>query len=132
VSSVHEVVGYVVVGVFAVGWLWGLGAWVVKRGPGQGFWAWLTVEHVVAGVQAVLGLILLLLGRRPTTWLHYVYGIGPFVVLAIGHVMAREIRNMAPNPKTGRTIQPATIFAWASFICFGLTLRALMTGLGTG
>jgi hypothetical protein len=23
-------------------------------------------------------------------------------------------------------------FAWVAFICFGLTLRALMTGLGVG
>jgi hypothetical protein len=31
-----------------------------------------------------------------------------------------------------RKIEPWVPFAWASFISFGLTLRALMTGLGTG
>jgi hypothetical protein len=34
------------------------------------------VAQVVAGVQAAVG-ILLLLGYRPDTWLHYVYGFGP-------------------------------------------------------
>jgi hypothetical protein len=27
---------------------------------------------------------------------------------------------------------PWVPFAWAAFICFGLTLRGLMTGFGTG
>jgi hypothetical protein len=53
-------------------------------------------------------------------------------VLVIAHVVARETRRMAPSARTGRTMAPWVPFAWASFICFGLTLRGLMTGLGIG
>jgi hypothetical protein len=126
VSELHEVVGFAVVAVFAVGWIWGLGAWISHRGPGDRFWTWLTVAQVIAGLQAVLGIVLLLLGKRPSTWLHLVYGFGPFVVLAIAHALARDLQ----KTKTGAPAIAAWVpFAIASFICFGLTLRGLMTGL---
>ena len=81
-SAIHQVIGYAVVGVFALGWLWGLGAWISRRGPGERYWLWLTVAQVVAGAQALLGIVLLLMGRRMATpgalgdVLHYVYGLG--------------------------------------------------------
>jgi heme A synthase len=125
---VHEVVGFGVVGVFTVGWVWGLVALITKRDPGQGFWTWLVVAQILAGVQAVLGIVLLLLGYRPDTPLHYVYGFGPLVVLLIAHQMAGEIGGL----QGGRLSQPWVVFAAASFICFGLSGRALMTGLGLG
>ena len=128
-SELHEVVGYLVVGVFAVGWIWGLGAWIVRRGPGDRYWTWLTVAQVVAGLQVLIGVVLLLMGRRPTEWLHYVYGFGPFVILAIAHALARDLQKTKPGAKP---IEPWVAFAFASFICFGLTLRGLMTGLGIG
>ncbi len=128
-SELHKYVGYVVVGVFAVGWIWGLAAWISRRGPGDRFWNWLTVAQVTAGIQAVIGIVLLLLGRRPTTWLHYVYGFGPFLILAIAHALARDLQKTQPGAKP---IQAWVPFAFAAFICFGLTLRGLMTGLGIG
>jgi hypothetical protein len=129
VSELHKYVGYLVVGVFAVGWLWGLVAWIFRRGPGERFWNWLTVAQVTAGIQAVIGVVLLLLGRRPTTWLHYVYGFGPFLILAIAHALARDLQKTQPGAKPIPAWVP---FAFAAFICFGLTLRGLMTGLGIG
>jgi hypothetical protein len=42
-------------------------------------------------------------------------------VLVVAHVVAR-----------GMEREPWIPFAWAGFFCFGLTLRALMTGLGIG
>jgi hypothetical protein len=129
VSRLHEFVGFLVVGVFAVGWLWGLGAAIARRDPGERFWTWLTVAQVVAGIQAVLGIILLVMGRRPSTWLHLVYGFGPFVILAIAHVLARDLA----KTKTGAPVVALWVpFAVGSFICFGLALRGLMTGLGIG
>jgi hypothetical protein len=137
VSSVHEVVGFVVVGVFTIGWIWGLGAWISKRGPGERYWVWLAVAQVVAGVQAVLGITLLIMGRRMTTpgaalggVLHYVYGLLPLLLFVFAHIVAR-----AGNAKLigiDRPVRPWVPFAWVSFICFGLTSRALMTGLGIG
>ena len=119
---VHEVVGYVVVALFAVGWVWGLGAWLSKRGPGDRFWRWLTVVQVVSVAQVLIGVTLFAVGRRQG-WLHYAYGIFPLFALAVAHGMARHEQYRA---------RPWVPFAWASFFSFGLTLRALMTGLGIG
>ena len=121
-SEIHRYVGFAVVGLFAIGWVWGVGAYVLRRGPGEAFWRWLTVAQVVAIVEALIGVILLVLGDRPPTVLHYVYGFGPLVVLVIAHALARDASFRA---------RPWLPFALAAFICFGLTLRALMTGLGT-
>ena len=89
--EVHKYVGFVVVAIFAVGWVWGLVTWILRRkDPGARFWVWLSVAQVVAGLQALIGVILLLLGYRPDVWLHYVYGFGPLVVLAAAHWQARE------------------------------------------
>jgi hypothetical protein len=126
--KVHETIGFFVLAVFTVGWVWGVGALILRRDPGERFWTWLTVAQVVAGVQALVGIILLLLGYRPETSLHLVYGFGPLVILGVAHVMSREVsRGQAGG---GRWTQPWVLFTAASFICFGLSLRALMTGLG--
>ena len=122
-TELHRYVGFVVVGIFTIGWLVGLVLWVSRRDAGEWFWRWLVLAQVVAILQAFLGLILVIAGRRPTTWLHYVYGFGPLVIFAIGHLLARE------EPFRTRPWAP---FAMASFISFGLSLRALMTGLGIG
>jgi hypothetical protein len=127
--EVHKYVGFLVEAVFTVGWVWGLVALIRRREPGRGFWTWLVVAQVIAGIQAAIGLILLLLGYRPDTWLHYVYGFGPIVVFVIAHQMAREVHAGEPG---GRLSQPWVVFAAAAFICFGLAGRALMTGLGFG
>jgi len=132
VIDIHAAVGFAVVGLFSIGWIWGLVAWIAKRDPGRGFWIWLAVAQVVVGVQAIVGLVLYLGGHRASTWLHYAYGLFPVLVLVVAHLVARETRRMAPSPRTGRTMAPWVPFAWAAFICFGLTLRGLMTGLGIG
>lgn len=133
-SALHRVVGFAVVGVFALGWMWGLGARIAHRDPGEGYWTWLSVAQVVAGVQALLGTALLLLGRRLEAegvlggTLHYVYGYLPLLLFVFAHVVARAGDARAIG--IDRPVRPWVPFAWASFICFGLTLRALMTGLG--
>lgn len=120
-SDLHRVVGFAVVGIFAIGWLFGLVIWVSRRQAGDWFWRWLVAAQLLAIAQALTGIVLLILGRRPTEWLHYVYGFGPIVIFAIAHALARD-ENFVRRPWVP--------FAFASFICFGLTLRALMTGLG--
>lgn len=129
VGVVHTVVGYAVVAVFTVGWAWGAWALLRKRPPGDRFWGWLTVAQVVAGVQALLGIGLFLMGRRPSALLHYVYGLGPLAVLVVAHVVARESQRARPG---SRQLQAWVPFSLGSFICFGLSLRALMTGLDLG
>ena len=133
-SALHRVIGFAVVAIFALGWIWGLWAKVARREPGDGFWTWLTVAQVVAGAQALLGTILLLIGRRVEAegalggTLHYVYGYLPQLLFVFAHVIAREGNARAIG--IDRPIRSWVPFAWVSFISFGLTLRALMTGLG--
>lgn len=121
--EIHKYVGFFIVGLFSIGWIWGLGARLLGRAPGDWFWRWLTAVQLVAALQALVGILLLILGRRPDQWLHLVYGFGPLVVLAIAHGAARREEYRA---------KPWVPFAWAAFFSFGLTLRALMTGLGVG
>jgi hypothetical protein len=138
VPEVHKVVGFAVVGIFAVGWMWGLAAAISKRGPGEQYWLWLTVAQVAVGLQAILGLVLLLIGHRVVTGssiqnaLHYVYGLLPLLMFVVAHMIARAGNASLVGFDARRRIAPWVPFAWAAFICFGLTLRALMTGLGVG
>jgi hypothetical protein len=138
VSELHGYVGFAVVLVFALGWLWGLGAWIARRGPGAAYWVWLTTAQIVAGLQAVLGIGLLVFGRRLISGgslggtLHYVYGLLPILLFVIAHVIARAGNASMLGLDERRRVAPWVPFAWASFISFGLTLRALMTGLGEG
>ena len=133
-SALHRVIGFAVVAIFALGWIWGLGAKVARREPGNGYWTWLAAAQVVAGAQALLGTILLLLGRRLESGgvlggtPHYVYGYLPLLLFVFAHVVARagDARVIGMD----RPLRPWVPFAWASFISFGLTLRALLTGLG--
>jgi hypothetical protein len=138
VPEVHEVVGFAVVGIFAVGWIWGLGAWIAKRGPGERYWTWLAVAQVTAGLQAILGIVLLLTGHRVVAGssiqnsLHYVYGLLPLLLFVFAHIVARAGNASLVGFDPGKRIASWVPFAWAAFICFGLTGRALMTGLGIG
>ena len=69
-SQFHAVVGFFIVGVFAIGWIWGFGARLLKRGPGDWFWRWLVVAQIAAGVQALVGIALIVLGDRKSTRLN--------------------------------------------------------------
>ena len=88
--EVHGYVGFFVVALFAVGWIWGLFAWITKRDPGERFWVWVTVAQIVSGVQALIGIVVFVSGYRAETMLHYAYGIFPIVALAVAHVFARR------------------------------------------
>jgi hypothetical protein len=119
---VHLWLGASIVAGFGLLFLWGVATWVFRRGPGRGFWWLLTYVQVSLVVQLAAGLLLLAAGGRQQ-WLHYVYGIVfPVLVLGVAHVFAR-------GPFADR---PWLAFALAGFFSLGLTLRALMTGLGIG
>jgi hypothetical protein len=118
VRLVHLILGWSIVGAFAVIWVWGLGTWIARRGPGRYFWWVVGYVQVTVLVQGLVGAILLLAGGDVPA-LHYVYGvIFPVLVLLTAHVLARE----------AFAHRPWAAFAMAAFFCFGLTLRALMTG----
>src|SRR3954453_23152023 len=78
--AVHALVGIVMTGLFATAGL--LGAWRWSRAePTRLFWPLLRIAQALVVVEAVLGGVLLLDGRRPSDDLHYLYGLLP---LALG------------------------------------------------
>lgn len=90
---------------------------------GRPFWGVLYYTETVLVVQIIAGIVLLFMGRRVGGSgfdLHYVYGsVFPLLVILVGRLYAlrRDDRDYIP-------------IAWAGFIGFGLTFRALQTGCG--
>lgn len=124
-ALVHRVLGTAIVLALLVLFLWGLGLRLARRDQApRPFWA---VQHYTENVliaQVVIGVVLLLIGRRvpgePLAWLHYLYGsLFPLIAIVAGRIagLRREEREYM-----GLT--------WGAFFAFGLTLRALMTGCG--
>ena len=123
-NEIHRYVGYVVVGIFAIGWLFGLVLWISRREAGSWFWRWLVVAQIVAIVQA--------LGRSRSSW--FPVERRPLgCTTSTGSDRSCSSRSPISSPARTRSVaRPWIPFALASFICFGLSLRALTTGLGIG
>ena len=80
--------------------------------------------QAIVGLQVIVGGVLFLAGGRPLSngpqWLHYVYGgLFPLAVLVAAHRFARRYEDI-----------PWAVFGAAALVIFGLTFRALQTGLG--
>ena len=123
-DTVHRVIGFAVPGGFALLLLWSIWALIRNKAPGDPFWNVLGALQVVIGIQVVVGGVLFLTGARPATggptWLHYCYGgLFPAIVLFFAHRYAHRYDTI-----------PWLVFGLAGFICFGLTFRALQTGMG--
>ncbi|HYI46046.1 MAG TPA: hypothetical protein VE174_11380 [Actinomycetota bacterium] len=123
-SRVHLYVAYVVPAGFAVLAIWSLISFLRNRTPASGFWTLLGFLQVVLGLQVIVGAILFLSGLQPTTdgpvWLHYAYGgLFPAALLVGAHRFGAKHQDVAWIG-----------FGVVAFLSAGLTLRALMTGLG--
>src|SRR5512132_3378795 len=106
----HELEGFVIVTGWGVLFLFGIGLFITRRDANRVYWGLLTVLQVLLGIQLLAGLVLFAEGGRPAV-LHYLYGaVFPALVLVAYHVF----------------------FTIGAFFVFGLTARALMTGLGIG
>jgi hypothetical protein len=126
VSTVHRVVAYAIPTGWAFLALCTLWAFVRNRAPRDWFWSLLAVLQVALVVQALVGSVLFVMGHRPDSsgpqWLHYLYGaVGPAIVLAFAHRWARRYETIS-----------WAVFGVAALVIFGLTFRALSTGLGIG
>lgn len=124
VATIHRLVAYSIPTGFAILMLWAAYSLIRSKDPHPAFWSLLGILQVVVGIQFLFGGALFLSGRRPPsngpTWLHYVYGaLFPAAVLTFAHVWARKVK-----------VAPWLIFGVAALVCFGLTFRALQTGLG--
>ena len=122
VCKVHAGIGFAIVAGWAAVWVWGIVAAIVRREPNPWFWRLLGLLQGLLGLQLVAGVILLSVGDRADSFLHYLYGVAfPAIVLVVAHVLGRGMDDESDTWK---------VFAVAGFIVFGLTLRALTTGLG--
>jgi hypothetical protein len=118
----HILVGFAIVAGWGVLFLFGIGLFVTKRDANRLYWGLLTVLQVLLGVQLLVGLVLLAAGGRQPL-LHYLYGaVFPALVIVVCHVFTRGLEKPPYH----------LFFTIGSFFVFGLTARALMTGLGIG
>lgn len=119
-EDIHKIIGIAVVTAFGATGLWGLVAVVARRDPGRVFWGLVAIAQVIIGLQIVVGFVLWAL---PNTTLpeplHLVYGVLSGVAIVWAHMDAR-----------GREDSPWKPFVWATLFAFGLSLRALQTGMG--
>jgi hypothetical protein len=123
VCRIHAWIGFAIVALWAVLFLAGATMFLLRRRQAWGwFWGLLAALQVLLGLQFVAGLVVLLTGHLADSILHYAYGVVfPVIVLVVAHTVARGL----DDPDDGWKV-----FAIASFFVFGLTLRALTTGLG--
>ncbi len=123
-NEFHRYLGLLIVVDFLVIALWGLALRVARREEAPVLYRGL--EHWTENllfVQSAFGLVFLLMGRRVVgddlVFLHYFYGsLFPLIAVVAGRI------------STLRREQYAYVgMAWGAFFAFGLSTRALMTGM---
>jgi hypothetical protein len=122
VTSIHGALAWSIPFGFGLLTLWSVYCLIRNRPPGSGYWGLLGILQVILGLQVLVGIVLLLLGKHSDgpEWLHYAYGgLFPVALLMGGHRAAKRFAEI-----------PWIVFGVASLLICGLTIRALMTGLG--
>lgn len=124
-TAFHRYLGAGLVVLFVVLMAWGLLLRILRREetPGGLLAAQHWTENLLV-VQTVLGIVLLVMGRRvfaqPSAWLHYFYGsLFPLIAVVGGRLASLRRERYA-----------YVGMAWGAFFAFGLTLRALQMGCG--
>jgi hypothetical protein len=122
------VIGYAVIGSWLIICFWSLALRLLKYEDTPMFWGAVSVAQMLLGMQWLVGLVLLLLGRLPgppsnqglgTLLFHLSYAVfSPLVVAVLAHKWARD----------GRW-NPHSIFALTGLIIFGLLFRAYQVGI---
>jgi hypothetical protein len=121
-EAIHRFVGFGIVGGWLLLFLWGCVLFVLRRDANRWYWGLLTALQVLLGLQLLAGIVLFATGGRPPL-LHYFYGVlFPAVVLVVAHGLTRGLEKPPYH----------VFFTIGAFFIFGLTGRALMTGLGLG
>lgn len=127
-SDPHAWIGLFIVSIWGIISGWSLALRYLRYDETPTFWRVVSIAQVAFVVQALIGLALFLMGRRPgdgslfQSTFHVLYGIVfPVVVLFFAHKWARE----------GRYETYGT-FSAAAFVLFAMTARGWMQGAGMG
>lgn len=125
ISSLHFFNIFLILASGTISGIWGLVLFFMKKTINRPWRISLIVTTIVAALQALLGIILVLLGQRPGTgtdlyYLHYVYG--AIVALAIPVAIT-----YATGGKNQR--RDILVFSIAALILVAAAIRALTTGL---
>lgn len=127
VADLHFLNMFLVLASSTVAGIWGLILYFQKKEVIERPWrVTLIVVAIVGLIQALLGIMLLLLGQKPGTgtglyYLHYVYG--AIVALALPVAYTYASKNMRTT---------ILILSCAALVIAAAGARALMTGLGIG
>ncbi len=91
-KDIHIVVGSLALGLNLVAFVLGTVAWARRR-PSSWFWQVLRSGQVMVAVEAALGGVLLLMGRKASD-LHLLYGVLPLVVALIAEQLKLSAATM--------------------------------------
>jgi heme A synthase len=124
ISNLHYYNMILVLASGTVAGVWGLILFFMKRPMNRPWRISLIVAAVIAALQALLGIILVLLGQKPGTgtglyYLHYIYGAIVVLVIPIAITYATGGKNQRRD---------VLIFSIAALILVAAAIRALMTG----
>jgi hypothetical protein len=88
-KDIHAIVGGACVALNALAAVWGGVAWA-RRDPSVSFWPLLRLAQASVVVEVLLGVVLLIQGRKPPDSLHYVYAIAPLVIALVTEAMRAD------------------------------------------
>jgi heme A synthase len=116
--SAHQYVFRVGLLITVIAGLWGLVMYVRKQPASGGYRSLLVITEGVFIVQGLIGIVLVLGGRRPHDGLHWLYGILLVIALPIAATYA--------SGHGGR--RESLVYGIAGLFMAGLAIRALTTG----
>lgn len=85
-TEVHLIVAIALFALNLAAGVWGVAAWLMRR-PTTIFWYLLRAAQVSVILQAMLGVLLLMTGRKADQSLHYLYGILPLAIALVTEMM---------------------------------------------
>jgi hypothetical protein len=88
-KDIHAIVGAACLALNALAALWGGVAWA-RRDPSVSFWPVLRLAQASVVIEVLLGVVLLIDGRKPPDSLHYVYAVAPLVVALVTEAMRAD------------------------------------------
>ena len=144
-TTAHIALGFATVAATLAAALWGAWRWW-RVEPSDVFWRLLRGALVLLVAEALLGAVLLTLGRSPSSGLHYVYGLVPLLVSFAGEGLrigsaesvleargiedADELRGRPDAEQRSVVLQIVRremgVMALAAFVMLGLELRAAL------